>query len=128
MHTNLQIIYTVDSYLPCVQIWIAKSKKKSLLHSVVCSITCYTFFPSFEQFINTTLLKIFLSSSNHSSSHFLITWQELKSCSASGYSSMQTSGNQKEQSLVRKPHGIEFPNWMSPMCCETVLPYTMEHC
>ena len=51
----------------------------------VCSIASYTFFPSFEQFVDTTPVKIFPFCREHSSSHFFTSSYESKHCSASAW-------------------------------------------
>ena len=85
-------------------------------------------FPSFEQFVNTTPVKIFpfLLQTVHRTifSHLRIIQNAGQQTS---HSSIHTSGNQKVPCLVRKMHGIELPSWVRPTCRELVLPYIIEH-
>jgi len=100
----------------------------------VCSIASYTFFPPFEQFVDTTSVKIFpFCRESFIESFFLRTNQS--AAQQVRDPSMQTSGNRKEPSLVSKPHGVELPSWMLPTCPELghvgstqLLRYVMEHC
>jgi len=92
----------------------------------VYSIASYTFFSSFEQFVDTTPVKIF----PFCREPFIDPFFRLRTNQSSVQQSVwpiETSGNQKEPSLVSKPHGVEFPSWVLP-CPELVLSYVMEHC
>ena len=74
----------------------------------VCSIACYTFFPSFGQFVNTTPVKIFpllLQTIHRAIFSHLRTNQSATQQMRDP--SIQTSGNLKESSLVTKPHWVE---------------------
>ena len=80
----------------------------------VCSIACYTFFPSFGEFMNTTPVKSFSFAANHSSSHFSHLRMNQSTAQQVRDPSMQTSANRKELSLVGKLHWVELPNWVLP--------------
>ena len=90
----------------------------------VCSIACCTFFPSFGQFVNTTPVKIFPFCCEPFTETFFHIFVR---CSASA-SSMQTSENRKEASLVSKPQGVELTSAVLPTCREPVLSYVTDHC
>ena len=51
----------------------------------VCSIACYTFFPTFGQIVNTTPVKSLSFAANHSSSHFFTSLYEAKRYPASAW-------------------------------------------
>ena len=92
----------------------------------VCSIDYYTFLPSFGQFMNIMPVKIIHA--NHSSSLFLYLCTNQSTAQQMRDQLMQTSSNQKESSLVSKPHGVEFPSWVLSTWREPLLSYAMEHC
>ena len=75
----------------------------------VCSIACCTFSPSFGQFVNTmpgTIFSFWCERFVDAFFHiFVRTGALLSKCAKS---SMQTSDNWKEASLVSKSHGVEL--------------------
>ena len=76
-----------------------------------CSMVCYTLFPSFGQFVNTTPIKIFSFCCEPFLYIFVRTKALLSKCLKS---SLQTNGNRKEPSLVNKQHLVELPSWVLP--------------
>jgi len=77
----------------------------------VCSIASYTFFPSFGQFVDTTLVKIFpFCREPFIEPFFHIVRTNQSAAQQVRDPSTQTSGNRKESSLVSKPHGVELPS------------------
>ena len=113
--------------LPGVQVWNADfflnkhvkfgRRMKSVLFKE-CSIACYTFPPSFGQFVNTALVKIFPFCCETFIEPFFHIFVRTKVRDVS----MQTSGNRKQANPVSKSHGVELPSWVLPTCREPVLP------
>ena len=79
-------------------------------------------FPSFERFVNTTPVKIFLFCCEAIFSRLRTNQRAAQQVRDPA---MQTSGNRKEPSLVSKQHKRELPSWMLPTCREPVLPCVM---
>jgi len=76
----------------------------------VYSIASYTFFPPFGQFVDITPVKIFPFCRESFIEPFFHIFVRTSAAQQVRDLSMQTSDNQKEPSLVNKPHGVELPS------------------
>ena len=129
-HTKLKLTYQVYKYETIFSqkkhVKFERMIKRDLYK--ICSIVSYTFFPSFGQFMDTALVKIFPFCHEAFIEPFFHIFIRTKRYSASAWPIDANSDNRKEPSLVSKPHGVELPSWVLPTCPELVLPYVMEHC
>ena len=95
-----------------------------MLYSKQTPLLVIYIFPSFGQFMNTMSVKIF-SFCCKPFFFYIFIWTKVLVSKCMTYH--QVSGNQKEPSLVSKPHGIKLYSLMFPMHSEPVLSYVREH-